>query len=126
MITYEVSVDAFDRRLYEARDPTAPIDPTLVPYDLLTDKEKRKNRERCQELLKYMQYQGNNLVRADRHQGGDHGASKNPENRFANNLLDKLIMYLDSSTPNMKLIKPSANFSREAIYWTFALLAVSF
>lgn len=49
-------------------------------------------------------------------QGSDHGASKNPENRFANNLLDKLLMYLDSSTPNMKLIKPSANFSRRTSY----------
>ena len=63
-----------------------------------------------------MQYQGNNLVRVNQHHGGDQGsASKNPENRFANNLLDKLIMYLDSSTPNMKLIKPSANFSRGVI-----------
>lgn len=33
------------------------IDLNLVPYDLLTDREKKKNRERCQELLKYIQYQ---------------------------------------------------------------------
>ena len=33
------------------------IDLSLVPYDLLTDREKKKNRERCQELLKYIQYQ---------------------------------------------------------------------
>lgn len=39
------------------------IDLMLVPYDLLTESEKKKNRERCQELLKYIQYQGYNLYR---------------------------------------------------------------
>ena len=34
------------------------IHPQMVPYDLLTDREKRKNREQSQELLKYMQYEG--------------------------------------------------------------------
>ena len=45
---------------------------------------------------------------------GDDGRSSksNPENRFANNLLDKLLMYLDNSAPQMKLLRPSANFSR--------------
>ncbi len=41
----------------------APIDLMLVPYDLLTEKEKRKNRERSQELLKYIQYQGYSLFK---------------------------------------------------------------
>jgi ryanodine receptor 2 len=107
------------RILTEAANPTTTIDLTLVPYDLLTDKEKRKNRERCQELIKYIQYQAYNLSKADRQHEGEGGSAadaKNPENRFANNLLEKLIMYLDSSAPNMKLLKPSSNFSRRSSY----------
>lgn len=34
------------------------LHPQMVPFDLLTDKEKKKNRERSQELLKYLQYEG--------------------------------------------------------------------
>ena len=40
------------------------LHPQVVPYDLLTDKEKRKERERCQELLKYLQFMGYKLHRS--------------------------------------------------------------
>ena len=88
------------------------INLTLVPFDLLTDSEKKKNRDRCQELLKYIQFQGYNMYRAGRGDEHQDRSAKNPDNRFANSLLDKLISYLDASVSGMKLVKPSANFTR--------------
>ena len=89
------------------------INLVLVPFDLLTDKEKKKNRDRCQDFLKYIQFQGYNLYKVGRGEGDQQGrAAKNPENRFANNLLEKLISYLDSAVSGMKLVRPSANFTR--------------
>jgi ryanodine receptor 2 len=43
----------------------------LVPYDLLTDKEKKKDRERSQEFLKYLQYQGYKLHKPSKGTEGD-------------------------------------------------------
>ena len=83
---------------------------TLVPYDLLTEREKKKNRERCQELLKYSQFQGYSITKAS---GEGDKQKVNPDNRFANNLLEKLISYLDAAVPCMKLLKPSSNFTRK-------------
>ena len=89
-----------------------PIDLSLVPFDLLTESEKKKNRERCQELLKYIQFTGYNLYKAKREGGDSSSDAKNPENRFAYRLLEKLISYLDTAASSMKILKPSANFTR--------------
>ena len=39
--------------------------PQMVPYDMLTEKEKRKDRFRSVELLKYLQFMGYRLTRLD-------------------------------------------------------------
>lgn len=40
------------------------IVPQFVPYDFLTDQEKYKHRDRAQDLLKFLQYEGYRLIRS--------------------------------------------------------------
>ncbi|XP_030563349.1 ryanodine receptor isoform X21 [Drosophila novamexicana] len=96
------------------------IHPQLVPYDLLTDKEKKKDRERSQEFLKYMQYQGYKLHKPSKGGAVEEGGATQAavELRFSYSLLEKLIQYLDRATINMKLLKPSTTFSRRTSFKT--------
>ena len=87
---------------------------------MLTDKEKKKDRERCQELLKYIQFQGYKLSR-NKNQSQQEldavtSAAASVERRFAYSLLEKLLQYLDTSSVNMKSHVPSSNFSRRSTF----------
>lgn len=112
---------------------------------MLTDKEKKKDRERSQEFLKYMQYQGYKLhryailevnwyncsiifnkiffvivFRPNRNGGPTEAeqlaAASTGELRFSYSLLEKLIHYIDRASINMKLLRPSATFSRRSSF----------
>ena len=120
------------------------LHPMMVPYDLLTDKEKRKNRDRSQELLKYMMFEGYKIFRADElaqqqqsqaqfqrgrinsRAGNDSNfnvdvsrsglATGSSKRRFAYSILDKLLSYTDTVMVKLELLKPSANFSRRSSF----------
>lgn len=95
--------------------PGGQLHPQMVPYDLLTDKERRKNRERSQELLKYLQYEGYHVYKVSgksEETSSLSGHQSMSSTRFASSLLEKLIAYLDTASMSLKLLKPSAVFSR--------------
>lgn len=120
------------------------LHPIMVPYDLLTDKEKRKNRDRSQELLKYMLFEGYKVYRPDELSQQQQNLAQNQrgrinsragtdsnynmdlsrsgqmsassKRRFAYSILDKLLSYTDIVMVKLELLKPSANFSRRSSF----------
>uniref|UniRef100_A0A914BY34 Uncharacterized protein n=1 Tax=Acrobeloides nanus TaxID=290746 RepID=A0A914BY34_9BILA len=89
----------------------------LVPWDLLTDFERRKDRFRAQEILKFFQYHGYKInctaeAEATTDRVKTEGERSSVEKRFAFNLLEKLIQYLEQASGRMKSVKPSQELTR--------------
>ncbi|CAL8106014.1 unnamed protein product [Calicophoron daubneyi] len=94
----------------------------LVPYDILTDNERKRYRRLTHELIKYLQYHGYRLtVRTGLggHPGGAgmdssrrmEGHNSLPSSRFAFGLLCKLLDYVESAMASVRETAPSNRLS---------------
>ena len=104
------------------------IHPMLVPYDILTEREKGKDCERARELIRFLYSQGYRLLSKEQQQtnlklgtasedsglGGNMGAVV--EKHFASSLLEKLLDYVDKASINMTKMQPSSIFTRRNSY----------
>ncbi|KFD64964.1 hypothetical protein M514_11549 [Trichuris suis] len=91
----------------------------LVPWDILTDTERRKHRFRAQEILKFLQYSGCR-IKSPLPSSGSQGQQslltqsghRSAKTRFAYSLMEKMLLYIESAALKMEVVKGSKRFSR--------------
>ncbi|CAM4882414.1 unnamed protein product [Rotaria socialis] len=97
----------------------------LVPYELLTDKEKQKDLKFYQDLVKYLSIFGYRVVKNTQEKDAANSnlslrvasvTSLGNEKRFAYSLLEKLLEYLDRASATMHNYKQSSKYSLHETY----------
>ncbi|VDO07677.1 unnamed protein product [Rodentolepis nana] len=124
------------QKLEELEEIGGGVHQLLVPYDILTDRERKRYRRLTHELIRYLQYWGYRLSCKPTNQQQDNNATPgspptanaassnatkqlvgergegHPSSRFAYGLLSKLLDYVEGAMSTVREDKPSRMFSR--------------